>query len=246
MRYLLCLLLVGCAVEAPHSPVHGRTFHIPSYMLEGVRPRVSASGGSSSGASLTAIQTFTGANTFSAMTVFSNAVGIQLATGSYLSLDSGNTLTLRNASGSLELGGMIISAGDNTSDFGNASHRFRNIYAGTGIYMGAGNLALSGTAPTLSGFGGTGATVSNSNGSVAFEINVGTVAPGNTGTINFPTATVGWVCRCYNKTTTSSVNEIIVTSDTASTCVIAQQVIATGSAANFAASDKIRCTATAL
>lgn len=246
MKKIICLMVVAACTQAPVPQVHGRAFHIPSYMLEGVRPRVSGSSGSSGGASLTANQSFTGTNTFTQTINVQNAVAMQLIAGNYLSFDVGNVITLRNASGVLEIGGFAAPSADNASDLGNSTHRFRNVYIGTGIYMGAGNLAFSGTAPTISGFGGTGASVSNNNGSVAFEINVGTVAPGNTGTINFPTATVGWVCRCYNKTTTSSVNEIIVTSDTVSTCVIAQQVIATGSAANFAASDKIRCTATAL
>ncbi len=104
-------------------------------------------------------------------------------------------------------------------------------------------LAWSPTTPTITGFGGTGAAVSFSNGTAMFDINVGTVAPGNTGTITLPTAANGWTCHCYNKTTTSALNDIIVTSDTATTCVIAQIVIATGGAANWAASDHLRCTA---
>lgn len=102
---------------------------------------------------------------------------------------------------------------------------------------------LNGTAPTISGFGGTGASVAFSNGANVFDINVGTGAPGNTGTINLPATTNGWVCACYNATTTTAVNAIRVTSGTASTCVIAQVVQSSNAAANFAASDHLRCTA---
>lgn len=109
--------------------------------------------------------------------------------------------------------------------------------AGTAPFM------LNGTAPTISGFAGTSPSVAFSNGSNAFDINVGTGAPGNTGTINLPATTNGWVCSCYNSTTTTSVNAIVVTAGTASTCVIAQVVQSSNAAANWSASDHLRCTA---
>lgn len=111
----------------------------------------------------------------------------------------------------------------------------------TAAGTGTAHVLFSGTTPTITGFAGTGAAVSASNGSTVLDINVGTVAPGNTGTITFPAATTGWVCNCYNKTTTTAVNKIIVTSDTTTTCVIAQVVASTNAAANFAASDHVRC-----
>lgn len=136
-----------------------------------------------------------------------------------------------------------MAAGSNVVSLGASASL--DLLASTSITV-ASHPLISSTAPTISGFTGTGAAVSSSNGASTFDINVGTVAPGNTGTINLPTANTGWECRCRNKTTTSSVNEIIVTSDTTATCVIAQVVIATGSAANFAASDHVRCMCLAL
>lgn len=131
-----------------------------------------------------------------------------------------------------------------------------DVYANGSVVAGAtgsaasyflGTKALfSTTVPTLSGFTGTGAAVSSNNGTSAFDINVGTVAPGNTGTIVLPTAAVGWICRCYNKTTTTSLNEIVVTGDTTGGCSIAQVVATTNVAANWTASDHLRCTANPL
>lgn len=64
-----------------------------------------------------------------------------------------------------------------------------------------GNLAWSATPPTISGFGGTGAAVIAGSNTAAWRINVGTVAPGTTGTINLPTATTGWNCWMTDQTT---------------------------------------------
>lgn len=64
-----------------------------------------------------------------------------------------------------------------------------------------GVLSLSTTAPTISGFGGTGAAIIAGSSAIAWRVNVGTVAPGTTGTINLPTATTGWNCWVTDQTT---------------------------------------------
>lgn len=106
-------------------------------------------------------------------------------------------------------------------------------------------LAISSTAPTLTGFGGTGAAVSGSNGTVAFDINVGTGAPGSTGTITLPAATTGWNCYCHDITTTPLVRQTVQTGGSTTTCVIAEVTTSTGAALNWTASDHLRCTALA-
>ncbi len=118
------------------------------------------------------------------------------------------------------------------------------VTVGTLLKTGGSTFLTSTTAPTLTGFGGTGPSIV-ANGTAAFDINVGTVAPGNTGTITLPTASNGWVCHCYNFTTTSALNDVVVTGGSSTTCIIAQVIIATGGAANWAASDHLRCTAMA-
>lgn len=175
------------------------------------------------------------------------------ATVSYVGKDgefvsTGGTSSLGN--GCLTVGGSAISLACSTTT---ATNQSIGLGANGQFSLGSGTsrfnvfgLAISATAPTITGFGGTGAAVSASNGTAALDINVGTVAPGNTGTITFPTATTGWVCNCYNFTTTTAVNKIIVTGGSATTCAIAQVVATTNIAANFAASDHIRCTATGL
>jgi len=62
---------------------------------------------------------------------------------------------------------------------------------------------LTSTAPTISGFAGSGPAASVTAGSTtaAFRIGVGGTAPGTTGTINLPTATTGWNCWVVDQTT---------------------------------------------
>jgi hypothetical protein len=65
------------------------------------------------------------------------------------------------------------------------------------------NLLISATAPSVSSGFGTGASVTASNGTAAFRINVGTSNTG-TGIIGLPTATTGWNCYATDITTTST------------------------------------------
>lgn len=94
--------------------------------------------------------------------------------------------------------------------------------------------------PTLTGFGGTGASISGT--SFSFRINVGTVAPGGSGTITFPTTqSLGWNCRCDNVTHPD--DSVISQSGagTTTTCPIKNYARTTGLAANWAASDVLSC-----
>ncbi len=78
-------------------------------------------------------------------------------------------------------------------------------YTGFNFNMTSGHLFVSSTAPTVAaaGCGGSGASVTASNGTAAFKINVGT---SNTGacTVSLPTASAGWVCLGTDITTTST------------------------------------------
>lgn len=140
--------------------------------------------------------------------------------------------------------------GNNTAQYmslslANGRATFSNgIHVGT-IYNSSTVLMYSATAPTLASFGGTGAAVSASNGTAAFDINVGTGAPGSTGTITFPAATTGWNCYCHDITTTPLVRATVQTGGSTTTCVIAEVTTSTGAALNWTASDHLRCTAMA-
>lgn len=63
------------------------------------------------------------------------------------------------------------------------------------------NLTWSATAIGISSFGGTGAAVIAGSTTATWRINVGTVAPGTTGTITLPAATNGWNCWMTDQTT---------------------------------------------
>lgn len=110
----------------------------------------------------------------------------------------------------------------------------------TGLQLGA-KVIAAGVTPTVSGFG-TGASVTNSNGTAAFTINVGTGGSASTGTVTFssvsPTPT-GWVCNAQDVTTPAS----FVTSQTggtASTATFTNYSRTTGLAIAWTASDVLR------
>lgn len=211
-----------------------------SYALGGSRGRIS---GGASGVSPAGTNTFTGSNTFTQTIIAQNAVALQMVAGNYLSFDVGNAITIRNASGSLELGGMVISASDNNSDLGNSTHRFRNVYAGTGLYVGAGNLALSGTAPTITS-AGTSPSVTTSNGATTFRINVGTGGTATTIVLAMPAATTNWNCSGSNLTAAAAnrnpTGVLLMQSSTSTAATLQYQTVGTGVALAFVASDIVQ------
>lgn len=76
---------------------------------------------------------------------------------------------------------------------------------GTGASLNATSLLVSPTAPTIAagGCGGAAASISNSNGTAAFEVNVGTT-PTSACTITMPTAAHKWICTATDLTTNST------------------------------------------
>lgn len=179
---------------------------------------------------LTAIaQTIAGLKTFSGQilsTVVSGQTAIKLATGAYMSFNTGEGSFIRAAANNTILNMSDVSAASLTSTTG-------NVTLGTTPTM----ITVK---PTLTSFGGTGASVVGTG--VSFDVNVGTVAPGNTGTFTFgATATTGYNCTCWNKTTTTSTSHIKQTATSTTTCAIAQVVVATDIATNWTASDHVGC-----
>lgn len=106
----------------------------------------------------------------------------------------------------------------------------------------AGAMAISVTAPTLSGFC-TSPTVTASNGTAAFLLDVGSSCAASTGTITLPTATTGWNCECTNRTS-GATRMVTQTSSTTTTCVLQSRDWA-GTAANWVNGDDISCIAMA-
>lgn len=133
--------------------------------------------------------------------------------------------------------------------FGIGNAESAGTWQSTGAFNTVGDVSLSGISsivnskPALTSFGGTGASITGTG--LSFVINVGTVAPGSTGTITFATtATNGYSCSCYDETAGVLTNTK-VTSSTTTTCVLGNFTTATGVAANWTASDKIHCIAAA-
>lgn len=97
-------------------------------------------------------------------------------------------------------------------------------------------IVYSTIAPTVSGMG-TGASVTNYNGTSAFIVNVGTGGTANSGTIMFtgvsPSPT-GWVCNVNNLTTATSVTKMTAYNST--TVTINNYALSTGIATAWAAS----------
>jgi len=101
------------------------------------------------------------------------------------------------------------------------------------------NLAASNTAPTIGSGFGTSPSIVASNGTVAFQINVGTGGTASSGVITMPTATNGWSCSANDVTTQST--SVFLTKQIASTTssVTITNYNISGVATAWVASDKI-------
>ena len=108
----------------------------------------------------------------------------------------------------------------------------------------AGVVTFSGTAPTIASGFGTTPSIASSNGSVAFEINVGTGGTATAGVITLPAATTGWVVHCLDITNAATSNTV-QTAGTTTSATMSNFSRTTGLLTAWAASDIIRCTAVA-
>ncbi|MFP5250211.1 MAG: hypothetical protein ACLGP3_10340, partial [Acidobacteriota bacterium] len=106
-------------------------------------------------------------------------------------------------------------------------------------------MAISATAPTISGGFGTGAAVMQNNGTAAFLIGVGTGGTATSGVIGMPTANAGWNCSCQDITTQSStVFSTKQIGTTTTSCTVAN-FSTSGTQAAWASADQLSCTAMA-
>ena len=109
------------------------------------------------------------------------------------------------------------------------------------------NIAFSSTAPTVTS-AGTSPSITASNGTAAFEVNVGTGGTATTIVLAMPTATTGWNCHATNVTATAANRADQAVRQTASTTTsvtLQNQTVSTGAALAFTASDLVRCQCTA-
>lgn len=106
-----------------------------------------------------------------------------------------------------------------------------------GLYLT--NVMISQTAPTIGSGFGTSPSIVASNGTAAFQVNVGTGGTASSGTITMPTAANGWSCSANDVTTVST--SVFLTRQTASTAtsVTITNYNTAGAATAWVASDKI-------
>jgi hypothetical protein len=112
--------------------------------------------------------------------------------------------------------------------------------AATGYNL-AGVRFATATAPTISAGFGTSPSVPNSNGTVAFTVNVGTGGTASSGTVGLPAATTGWVCSAFDFTspTTGGGYYVKQTGGTTTTAILTGFNTA-GVATAWTASDVLR------
>lgn len=125
--------------------------------------------------------------------------------------------------------------------YAQATYQYGIAWASTG------KLALSDTAPTISSGFGSSPSISASNGTTGFLINVGTGGSATSGVIGMPTASTGWICH-VNDLTAAAAHVAYNTRQTASsttTVTVENQTTSTGAAVAWAASDILRLICTA-
>lgn len=105
-----------------------------------------------------------------------------------------------------------------------------------------GVMFFNGTAPTISSGFGTSPSVVNSNGTVAFTINVGTGGTASSGVIGLSAATTGWNCFASDQSTPGT-NVTKQTATATTTATLTNYNSTTGVAAAWTASDilKVSC-----
>ncbi len=146
---------------------------------------------------------------------------------------------------------IVTDASTTYFDFATGSLQFRPLGQAPSFALFNGAAGLVGTvksvfaaAPTIAAGFGAGASVTTGNGTTAFLINVGTGGTASGGTIGLPTATTGWHVTINNVTNGAS-SVVAQLSSTVSGVVIANYSRTAGTAAAWAASDILNCSAIA-
>ncbi len=203
----------------------------------------SSSGASASCSScvlLTGDQTVAGVKTFSSAlttSVASGSVAVQILSGSKVCLETGG-LSCFTSDGTTMNATKKFNSADDLSTGGQLTVT-QTISAGTGYKLGA-NVMMPTTAVTVTGFCTGSAPIAGSTKSFAHKITVGTSACTgiSTGTVNLPTANVGWACTARNITTPAS-NVVAQTGTTTGTAVFTNYARTTGLAADWTANDNL-------
>lgn len=178
---------------------------------------------------------FNNETNFNFATYFNAALNVKGSGAGYTNLVSANT-TGTNYSATLPANTGDI-AETNLAQTFSARQTFNS---GIGIV----NLAVSGSAPTISSGFGTAPSITASNGTAAFRLNVGTGGTATSGVIGLPTATNGWNCFASDITTPATGHAIKQSAGTTTSATLTNYNNA-GVATAWAASDIliVNCTA---
>lgn len=178
--------------------------------------------------------TFTGDTDTGVSAQTANTLVLSTAGTTRITVDTGITLN-----GLLSVGDVRpIISGDNTTDLGTSTRRFRDLFLGREVYMATAGTGrtFSATAPTISSGFGTSPSVTVG-GAVAFRVNVGTGGSATNGVIGLPTALNGWNCTCADLTTQSSTVFLCKQTASSTTTATIGNFDAAGAAAAWVASD---------
>ncbi len=125
-------------------------------------------------------------------------------------------------------------------------NRAQSAYATTdwGAYRLSGTMMVSSTTPTISSGFGTSPSVTVSNGTAAFTINVGTGGAASAGIIGLPTATTGWHVTCDDVTTPAS-NSTVQTTTSVGSATVTNYSRTLGTVLAWTSADVLVCSAMA-
>lgn len=154
-------------------------------------------------------------------------------------------------SGALSVSGTLSARNAANPSFsaGTAGTQALSVDSGPFVVIGTGlkfsNLADSGNAPTISSGFGTSPSVTTSNGTIAFTINVGTGGTATNGVIGLPTAANGWACSGDDLTTQSTTVFVLKQIASSTTTATIANYNTAGAQAAWVASDilSIQCRA---
>jgi hypothetical protein len=110
-----------------------------------------------------------------------------------------------------------------------------NTLQSAGVRLQSGHLSSSSTAPTI-GTCGTSPSIVASNGTAAFQVNVGTGGTATTCTVNMPAATTGWICGVFPNAAPQAAAETFAVPTSTTVVTISNYTASTGAALAFASS----------
>lgn len=108
----------------------------------------------------------------------------------------------------------------------------------TSVAYNTSKLLVSTTAPTISSGFGTSPTIASNNGTATFRVNVGTGGIASSGVVGLPTAANGWNCNvdAFNPSATQLLSRTVLTATTSTTATVQNELISTGAATAWPAS----------